>query len=102
MISALKEFEHFEVVTFDVEILGRIPIDAVSFIGSERRGRWCLCLTNCISLARPGESVALLPLIHFISEDQAQFFEINSPIAFYCDFWKQRLKLIDTIGYQVF
>ena len=65
-VVVLEQFEHFEVVAFDVEVLRVIEIDGFLFAGAERHRGWGVRLADGVALAGPVELVAfLLPFDHF-------------------------------------
>lgn len=80
MVGALEQFQDFEVVAFDVEVLGGVPVDAFVLLRAQGRGGGSLGLADGVALARPGERVAFLTFVHAVSKDLAQLVEVDLPV----------------------
>ena len=89
MIALLQEFQDFEVVALDIEVLGRVPVLALLLARAQRTGRGRLRETERLALAVPAEAVALFLIVHIIAQQLAQDVEID--LAFLEGFGKKLL-----------
>ncbi|CCY06009.1 putative uncharacterized protein [Eggerthella sp. CAG:1427] len=105
VVAALQELQDLEVVTFDVDVVGvEAAILAVSpaallHAGAERGGARSLRLANGIGLAGPSERVALLTLVHLITQLQTELVEIDAAFGEYLG--HQFLELRKTVIHQI-
>ena len=77
MIALLQEFQDFEVVALDIEVLGRIPILALLLARAQRAGRGRLREAERLALAVPAEAVAFFLIVHIVAQQLTQDVEID-------------------------
>ena len=77
VVRALEEFQYFEIVTFDVEVLSGIPVNALVFLRTQCSSRRSLRLANGVSFARPSERIAFLSIVYTVAEDLAKLVEVD-------------------------
>lgn len=79
VIAFLQEFQHFQVIPFDVEVFGIVEVDGGVLDGPEggMNGRIDGC--NGFPLARPLEAIAFLAAFHeAVTQFLAQKVQVNS------------------------
>ena len=77
-IAFLKQFQHFQVVAFDHQVLHRVPFDAVLLTGAKRSGRWRWRELPGAALAVPSETVLFLTIVHGAAEKLTEHLEVQA------------------------
>ena len=76
-ITLLEDFQHFQIVSLDVEVPGGVPIPAVRLHGAEGSGGGAGGLGHGGPFADPGEFVAILPLRHVGGQQLLEDLEVD-------------------------
>ena len=80
-VRLVEEFQNFEVVAFDEQVLCVGDAHAFAWRGDERRTARRLQQANRIAFARPRERITFGALVRHIAERGAQFFKIHLVFA---------------------
>ena len=82
-ITLLEQLEHRKVVTFDIEVLGSVPIDRLFRARAKCVSNRTCSLTACFLLAGPSELIHLRSIIHgIIAKKLAKGGEVNYVVQF--------------------
>ena len=84
-IGVLEQFEHFQIITLNIEVLGILPVYTLLRVRAQGLADGLGCLLKGSTFAHPSEVVTLITLSDIITQQQAQFLEIN------CVFYLTRL-----------
>ena len=77
-IGVLEQFEHFEVVALNIEVLGGVPVDALFRTRAQGFSTRSHRLTLSSPLANPREVIHLWGIVHrIITQQRTQFLKVH-------------------------
>jgi hypothetical protein len=98
-VRLVEEFQNFEVVAFDEQVLCVGDVHAFAWRGDERRAAWRLQEADRVALARPRERITFRTFVHHIAQRGAQFFKIH--FVFAERLWKNLAQLFNLLAKQI-
>ena len=74
-----EKFEHFQIVPFQIQVFGCIPVNAFLFAGTERPQRRSCRRPARLSLAFPLQTKEFVVLRHIVAQHLTQGVKVNFP-----------------------
>ena len=103
-IALLQQLEHFQVVAFDHQVLGAVPVDTFLRAWPQRAGAGGQGQLPCPALAVPVQAVLLVGIGHRgITDQRLEHIDVDGGTlrTFGDQLGKQRLELLDVARQQV-
>ena len=77
VVRALQQLEYLEVVAFNVQVLGGVPVHAFLFEWAQRGCGWSLRLPDGLMLSGPSKRIAFLAGVDVFAEQFAKLIEVD-------------------------